>query len=74
MFITNLRDNGKTKSWLDRIFRFLLGFWLLGPFAPRFQLEWLNWIIIIIGIISLIESFVGKCLLHNWFNINNRNQ
>ena len=59
---------------LDRILRFLLAFWWLGPFAPQFQAAWANWIIIIIGLIALLESFTGWCGLHNLFKINNRNQ
>ncbi len=59
---------------LDRILRFALAFWWLGPFAPQFQATWANWIIIIIGLIALLESFTGWCGLHNLFKINNRNQ
>ena len=59
---------------LDRILRFLLAFWWLGPFAPQFQAAWANWIIIIIGLIALLESFTGWCGLHSLFGINNRNQ
>ena len=59
---------------LDRIFRFLLAFWFLGPFAPKFTLAWANWIIVILGLIALIESFTGWCWLHNLFRINNKNQ
>ena len=59
---------------LDRILRFLLAFWWLGPFAPQFQAAWANWIIIIIGLIALLESFTGWCGLHSLFRINNKNQ
>ena len=58
----------------DRILRFALAFWFLGPFAPAFNFVWMNWAIVIIGIIALIESFTGWCGLHNWFGINNKNQ
>mgnify|MGYP001593903656 CR=1 FL=1 len=62
---------GKT----DRILRFLLAFWWLGPWALRFNnFEWANWLIIIVGWIALIESFTGYCWLHNVFHINNKNQ
>jgi len=59
---------------LDRIFRFALAFWWLGPFAPNFSLNWINWIIVIIGLIALLESFYGWCWIHNLLNINNKNQ
>ena len=35
---------------LDRTFRFILGIWLLGPLAPIFNVTWVNWIVIIIGL------------------------
>lgn len=59
---------------LDRIFRFVLGLWLLGPFAPQFSVVWANWIIVALGLIALIESFTGWCGLHILFDINNKNQ
>ncbi len=58
----------------DRVLRFALAFWWLGPFAPTFNFAWLNWIVIIIGLIALLESFVGWCGLHSLFGINNKNQ
>lgn len=59
---------------LDRIFRFALAFWWLGPLAPNFSMIWLNWFIAVIGWIALVESFTGWCGLHNLFGIHNRNQ
>ena len=59
---------------VDRILRFALAFWWLGPFAPVFSAAWANWVILIIGVIALIESFIGYCWLHNIFHINNKNQ
>lgn len=59
---------------LDRIFRFVLGIWWLGPLAPQFILGWANWAILIVGAIALIESFVGWCWLHNFLHIGNKNQ
>jgi len=59
---------------LDRILRFALAFWWLGPFAPQFNVAWLNVIIAIVGWISLAESFLGFCWLHNLFGIHNKNQ
>ncbi|MEK6895355.1 MAG: DUF2892 domain-containing protein [Nanoarchaeota archaeon] len=61
---------GKT----DRVLRFALAFWWLGPWALRFNTEWINWIVIFIGWIALIESFTGWCWLHTLFGINNKNQ
>ena len=57
---------------VDRILRFALAFWWLGPLKPEFSLVWVNWIILVIGLIALIESFVGWCWLHNLFKINNK--
>ena len=59
---------------VDRILRFALAFWWLGPLAPQFNLVWANWIITIVGGIALIESFSGWCGLHTLFKINNKNQ
>lgn len=59
---------------LDRIFRFLLALWWLGPWMPQFQANLMNTGVSIIGWIALIESFLGWCLLHELFKINNKNQ
>ena len=59
---------------LDRILRFALAFWWLGPWALRTSVGWVNWIIIIVAWIALIESFTGWCGLHSLFIINNKNQ
>ena len=59
---------------VDRILRFALAFWWLGPWAPEFSIVWANWFITIVGIIALIESFTGWCGLHILFKINNKNQ
>ncbi len=59
---------------LDRILRFALAFWWLGPWAPQYNAVWVNLIIAIIGWIALIESFFGWCWLHNLFGIDNKNQ
>lgn len=59
---------------LDRVLRFVLAFWWLGPLAPRFGLVWANWLIVIVGWIALIESFISWCWLHTLFKINNKNQ
>ncbi len=59
---------------LDRIFRFALAVWWLGPWAPVFAADLANQLIILIGWISLVESFLGWCLLHQIFKIDNKNQ
>jgi len=59
---------------LDRILRFALAFWWLGPWAPHFDASWANLVIAIVGWIALIESFLGWCWLHTAFGINNKNQ
>lgn len=59
---------------LDRILRFALAFWWLGPWAPRYEIEFVNLAIAFIGWVALFESFVGWCWLHNLFRINNKNQ
>ncbi|MBI2130966.1 DUF2892 domain-containing protein [Candidatus Woesearchaeota archaeon] len=59
---------------LDRIFRFALGFWWLGPWAPQYSAEWANWLIFIVGWIALIESFTAWCWLHDAFGMSSKNQ
>lgn len=61
---------GKT----DRVLRFALAFWWLGPLALKSSIQWVNWIIIIIAWVALIESFTGWCWLHSLFRIKNTNQ
>ena len=60
---------------VDRILRFALAFWWLGPWAPTFfAAAWANLVILIIAWVALIESFLGWCGLHTIFHINNKNQ
>ncbi len=58
----------------DRVLRFALAFWFLGPWHPEFSTNWLNWIVVILGVIALVESFVGWCWLHTLFRIDHKNQ
>lgn len=58
---------------LDRILRFGLAFWWLGPWMPQYSAG-ASWLIAILGWIALIESFVGWCWLHSLLNINNKSQ
>ena len=59
---------------LDRILRFALAFWWLGPWAPHFDANWVNVVIAIVAWIALVESFWGFCWLHTAFDINNKDQ
>lgn len=59
---------------LDRILRFALAFWWLGPLAPSFNVGPVNLLIAIVGWIALAESFLGWCWLHTLFGIDNKNQ
>ena len=65
MFKHNL---GKT----DRVLRFALAFWWLGPWAPSYGNEWVNWAIFIVGWIALVESFIGYCWLQQACGINTK--
>ena len=59
---------------LDRMLRFLLAFWWLGPWAPEYASGAVNWIIFIVAWIALAESFLGWCWIHTAFRINNKDQ
>lgn len=59
---------------VDRVLRFALAFWWLGPWAPEYSQNWAQWAVLIIGWIALIESFVGFCWLHTLFGIDNKDQ
>ncbi|MBS3101912.1 DUF2892 domain-containing protein [Candidatus Woesearchaeota archaeon] len=61
---------GKT----DRVLRFALAFWWLGPWKLQYSIEWVNWAIFVVGWIALVESFFGWCWLHNLLGINNKSQ
>ena len=59
---------------LDRVLRFALAFWWLGPWAPVYSSETVNLVIFVVSWIALIESFTAWCWLHTAFNIDNKNQ
>ena len=59
---------------VDRVLRFALAFWWLGPWAPSYALVGVNWLIFIAGWIALIESFTAWCWLHETMGINNKQQ
>ena len=53
----------------DRVLRFALAFWWLGPWGISFTSDWANIVITIIAWIALIESFLGWCWLHHAFGL-----
>ncbi|MBS3121588.1 DUF2892 domain-containing protein [Candidatus Woesearchaeota archaeon] len=57
---------------LDRVLRFALAFWWLGPWALTYQTAWINLLIFIVGWIALIESFFGWCWLHDLLKIKSK--
>lgn len=57
---------------VDRVLRFALAFWWLGPWAPSYAAGWANWLVLIVGWVALIESFVGFCWLQNILGIRNK--
>lgn len=59
---------------LDRVLRFALAFWWLGPWAPKYEADWVNLIIAAIAWIALVEAFAGWCWLHTILKIDNKNQ
>ncbi|MBI4138803.1 DUF2892 domain-containing protein [Candidatus Uhrbacteria bacterium] len=59
---------------LDRVLRFALAFWWLGPWAPHYASDLANWLIFIVGWIALLESFIGWCWIHSACKIDNKNQ
>jgi hypothetical protein len=59
---------------VDRVLRFALAFWWLGPWALSFNNQVLNWIMIIAAWIALLESFLAYCWLHDLFGIHTKGQ
>lgn len=59
---------------LDRILRFALAFWWLGPWAPSYGVPLIDGAILVVAWIALFESFTAWCLLHSLFGIDNKNQ
>lgn len=59
---------------LDRVLRFLLAFWWLGPWAPSYSYEMINWLIFAVAWIALLESFTAWCWIHSACKIDNKNQ
>ncbi len=65
MFKQNLNNT-------DRILRFILAFWWLGPFAPNFTSILANQLVYVVGWIAFIESFIGWCWLQETLGIRNK--
>lgn len=59
---------------LDRVLRFALAFWWLGPWAPVYPQAWANWGIFLIGWIALVESFLAWCWIHDVLGIDNKDR
>ncbi|MEK6948425.1 MAG: DUF2892 domain-containing protein [Nanoarchaeota archaeon] len=59
-------------STLDRVLRFILAFWWLGPLQPQFETAWINIVIAVIAWIALVESFIGWCWIHTLLNMNDK--
>ncbi len=58
----------------DRVLRFALAFWWLGPWKLQYGVEGVNWVLFIVGWIALLESFIGYCWLHKLLCIDNKKQ
>lgn len=59
---------------LDRVLRFALAFWWLGPWAPSYPYETINQLLFVIAWIALLESFTAWCWIHSVCKIDNKNQ
>ena len=62
---------------LDRILRFALAVWWLGPWRPEFFQAFVDvplvyLLVTLVGLIALVESFLGYCWLHQLLHINNK--
>lgn len=60
------KNVGKT----DRIIRFVIGFVLLILTWIYTLSGWLNIVLIIVGILMIVTSLVGKCCLYSWLGKN----
>ena len=58
---------------VDRVLRFALAFWWLGPWPVQYSAVRLNWLVVVEGWIALLEAFLGYCWLHELLHIHNRN-
>ena len=59
---------------VDRVLRFALAFWWLGPWQLQYNAVWINWVLFIVGWIALLEAFWGYCWLHEVLHISNKSK
>lgn len=64
------KNIGKT----DRIFRFVIGIILIYLAVAVIEINYLKIILAVLGIISIVESFIGFCWLYKFLGINTRKQ
>ncbi len=65
--VDNMKQNlGK----LDRILRFVFGIWAIQFVLPTLKNELLWWVVLVLALIALLESFTSYCLI----GISNKNQ
>jgi len=57
---------------VDRILRFLLGVWIIQLVLPSISQPVMWWVLLIIGLIALVESFIGYCWIHSALGLQNR--
>ncbi len=59
---------------LDRVLRFLFGVWAISWLLPTLKNPLLWWVVLIVAIIALVESFYSYCWIHEFLGIYNKNQ
>ena len=59
---------------LDRIFRFVLGIWIIQWVLPSVTNTILWWVLVVLALIALLESFIGYCWIHQVCGINTKAQ
>lgn len=67
-----MNDMKRNLGTVDRVLRFALAFWWLGPWAPHPSSELLYGAMLVVAWIALVESFIGWCGLHTLFGIDRR--
>lgn len=59
---------------VDRVLRFALAVWWLGPWAPEYKNESVNWVMFIVAWIALVESFISYCWLHEMLGLGKKHE
>jgi hypothetical protein len=59
---------------LDRIFRFALAVWWIGPWTPAISSEVGRAFITVVGWIALIEAFTAYCWLQSFLSMGDKSQ